>query len=585
MDPRTRDLAIAIHQALAAAIPTPPPLDEVHSWIAIPPDPELGDYALPTFKLARLLRRAPVQIAQELAASITLPPRFREVRATGPYLNFFFDIGALVHATVEEIRAAGDAYGTTREGEGQTIVIDFSSPNLAKPFHVGHLCSTILGASIARLYEARGYRVWKANYLGDWGVQVGYQILAWRRWGDPARLEADGIDYLTTLYVRINELAKSDPEIDAEARQIFKALEAGDADCLALWERFRNITLDSLNHSYARLGIHFDAFDGEAFCERNGLSAAVVTRLRDELGLAVESRGALVVPLDDLQLPPLILMKSDDASIYATRDLAMAIWRWDNFHFAKNIYVTDQRQALHFRQVFEVLRRAGHEWAERNVHVPFGLVKIVEGDQILPMSTRAGKMIRLEELLDRLVAAVRQIVEAETTRRADLSPDELDRVCEAVGVGAVIFWTQAHGRRNDLLFDWERATDTRGATGPYLQYAHARLCGILRKAGGEVPSADATASAVLNSAEELAIAKHLRDFGSAIQRAADAYEPSYLAEYLLDLASCFSTFYARHRVLKQTPEITAARLRLVDATRIVLAKGLAILGLKAPERM
>lgn len=580
--PKT-ELAIAIHAALSGLIEDAPPVAQVRSWLSLPPNPEMGDLALPCFKLAPLLRRAPAQIATELCAALTLPAAFREVQAAGPYLNAYLDVGQHVHEVVETVRREGARYGCSKEGEGQTIVIDFSSPNLAKPFHVGHLCSTILGASIARLYEALGYRVWKMNHLGDWGVQVGYQILAWQRWGEEARLDSEGIDYLTSLYVRINEDAATDPEMDAEARSIFKALEAGDAGLLQLWSRFRAVTLVSLGQSYERLGISFDSYDGEAFCERQGLTQKIVERYRDELGLAVQSRGALVVPLDELDLPPLILMKSDDASIYATRDLAMATWRWDNFAFARNIYVTDQRQALHFRQLFLTLAKAGHDWAERCVHVPYGLVKIVEGGQLLPMSTRAGKMIRLEELLDRLVRAVRQIVEEETVKRVELSPAEIDAVSEAVGVGAVVFWTQAQGRRNDLVFDWDRATDTRGATGPYLQYAHARLCGILRKHEAAVP--DAAEEAPLDSAEELALAKCLAGFPGMLRRAAEEYEPSLVAESLLDIAAAFSTFYGKHRVLKQSAALTGARLRLVDATRRVLAQGLALLGMAAPEMM
>ena len=583
MNPRKLALVESLAALLADRVdPTPTP-DEIAGWVETPPDPAMGDLALPCFKLAPLLRRAPAAIAVELANEIALPEGFREIRATGPYLNAFFDAARFVHDTVEQVRSAGAAYGNTDEGAGETICIDFSSPNLAKPFHVGHLCSTILGATLARMYEAKGYRVWKANHLGDWGVQVGFQILAWQRWGDSERLAAEGIGYLTDLYVRINEDAKSDPRVDDEARRIFKSLEDGDEELLRLWERFREVTLESLRRSYARLGISFDSYNGEAFCEREGLSEAVVRRFEGELGLAVRSRGALVVPLNDEDLPPLILKKSDDASIYATRDLATAIWRWERFGFAKNLYVTDQRQALHFRQLFSALDRAGFDWADRNEHIPYGLVKIVDGGRILPMSTRSGKMIRLEELLDRLVAAVRTIVEEEAVKRAELSPPEIERVSEAVGVGAVLFWTQARGRRNDLLFDWDRATDTRGATGPYLQYAHARLCGILRKHGGPVPSARGVSP--LESPEELAIARRLAEFPSVLHKAAELYEPSMLAEFLLDLSSSFSTFYNKHRVLKQEDSVTSARLRLVDAIRLVLARGLTILGMTAPERM
>ncbi len=583
MQSRKEALVRSVLEALGTLIEAPPARAELESWVATPPDPALGDLALPCFKLAPLLRRAPAQIAAELAAALPLPEGFREVRAQGPYLNAFFDAGSFVHEAVERVRHAGPLFGSSDEGQGRKVCIDYSSPNLAKPFHVGHLRSTILGATLARLYEARGYSVFRANHLGDWGVQVGYQILGWQRWGDDGLLAERGIAHLTDLYVRINAAAAEDQEIDAAARRLFQELEAGDPRLLDLWRRFREVTLESLRGSYRRLGATFDSFEGEAFCEREGLSEAVVHRFTDELGLAEESQGALVVPLDDEELPPLILKKSDAASIYATRDLAMAIWRWDEFHFAHNLYVTDQRQALHFRQLFAALARAGFPWAERNLHLPFGLVKIEEGGQVLPMSTRSGKMIRLEELLDRLVAAVRVIVEEETEKRADLDAEEIDAVCEAVGVGAVVFWTQSRSRNSELVFDWDRATDTRGASGPYLQYAHARLCGILRKHDAAVPGPEQAAH--LDSAEELALARAMMEFPGCLERATRLGEPALLAEYLLDLASTFSTFYNRHRVLRQEPAITAARVRLVDAIRIVLARGLEILGMAAPDRM
>lgn len=561
---------------------------QVAEWLEVPPSPDLGDYALPCFKLAPTLRRGPAQIATQVVDALSARPEplpeFREIKATGPYVNAFVDAANFVDLTSMEVRRLGDTYGRSEAGDGQTVCIDFSSPNLAKPFHIGHLCSTILGASIARLYEQLGYRAWRVNFLGDWGVQVGFQILAWTRWGDAEELERRGIDYLTELYVRVNDEAKKNPDLDQEARRLFKDLEDGNETYLALWRRIRQVSLESLGRSYSRLGVHFDSNQGEAFCEHEGLTTAAIELYRDELKIAVESRGALIVPLEEIdeELPPLMLKKSDNATIYHTRDVATAIWRWENFEFAKNIYVTDGRQAMHFRQLFAALEVGGFKWFERCVHVPFGIVKVMQEGRIQPMSTREGKMIRLEALLDELVEAVRRLVENETQKRLDLPAEEFAEVTEAVGVGAAIFWAQSRGRRNDLIFDWNQATDPKGASGPYLQYQHARLCGILRRHDADIP---AKGQPILDTFEELEVAKRLRTFPQVIERAAGLYEPSVLAEYLLDLASTFSRFYAKHRVLGQEPEIQGARLRLVDATRIVLRRGIEILGMKAPERM
>lgn len=585
MSPLSRRIAEAVASLAGTSA------GEIFALLEHPPKPEMGDFALPCFELARRLKKPPARIATELAAGLGPIKGVREIRAVAGYLNFFADPAVLIGAIVGEVLARGEACGDSNAGEGRHVVVEFSSPNLAKPFHVGHLTTTILGASLARLFEALGYRVIRMNHLGDWGVQCGYQILAWEKWGEGKKLVEEGIDYLAELYVRIYEEARQKPEIDAEARGCFLRMEQGDERLLALWRRFREATRQSLEESYRRLNVHFDpevGYQGEAFYELNGFSRKIIEEFRQK-DAAVESEGALVVRIDRRhtggeELPPCILLKADGATIYATRDLAAAKWRWDHFRFDRNVYVVDQRQQLHFRQVFGALKQAGCDWADRCVHVPFGVVKVREFGQVKPMSTREGTMISLKRLLDEMVRVVRRTVE-EVTKPAGLTAEEKEAVCEAVGVGAVLFWIQSGGRMRTVVFDWEEATNPKGATGIYVQYAHARACGILRNYGRRLPAPEAVNWSLLAAPEELALARKLEDFGPALRRAADDYEPSYLAQYLIALGQVFSDFYHTCKVLGQEGGLSEARLLLVEAARLVLRKGLYLLGLNAPEKM
>jgi arginyl-tRNA synthetase len=581
----------ALIQSLVTA--TGLPAETIASQLGRPPKPEMGDYALPCFQYAKANKLPPPAAASALAEKLNADPALKDILESAgtaaAFLNIKLKPSALVSSVVRAIADAKGHYGEANIGNGQTVVIDYSAPNIAKPFHVGHLMSTILGASLVRIFRALGYKVVGVNHLGDWGVQCGFQFLAWQR-ADPAerekRLAAEGLDYLADLYVAINAEAKANPELDAQARALFKKLEDGDAELKALWERLRKETLDYLQRSYDRLGVKFDSDNGEGFYEP--MLKPLLAELKAS-GVAVESEGALVIPMEDKppktdkeKKPPFILLKSDEATIYGTRDLAAALYRKKTYDFAKNLYVVDVRQSNHFQQLFKAIAKMGNAWHKDCAHVAFGMMSIKEGDEVLPMSTRGGRMIPLNELLDRMVAIVKNIV---AEKNPELSDERASRVAEAVGVGAIIFWVQARRRASNFTFDWKQATDPTGDTGPYLQYAHTRTCGILRKSGAKPADWTNANLALLVEPEEAAVGKVLENFPKAVQAAAEDYEPSLISSYLLDLSSAFGNFLNKHRVLDSAPELRAARLALVDAVRQVLAKGLGLIGVAAPEEM
>jgi len=618
----------AVHESLVCALASVTGLSsaEAAAQLGRPPKPEMGDYAFPCFAFAKAHKLPPpqaaAQLAEKLKADTAIAPLLLEVSAAGPFLNIRVQPAQLSAAILNSVRSAGHKYGHSSEGAGKTMVVDYSGPNMAKPFHVGHLMSTVIGASLVRIYRALGYNVVGVNHLGDWGVQCGFQFLAWQK-EDPAvrdrELAARKLDYLSELYVDINMPAKkvaaleaklSDdagflsaedkaklkaeldtlkPEAerrDKEARALFKKLEDGDAELKKLWELLRSETIDYLKQTYDRMGINFESYNGEAYYEP--MLRPLVADLKAK-GDAVESQGAIVIPMDDGPpkpgkdpKPPFILLKSDESTIYGTRDLAAAIYRKKTYDFVKNIYVVDMRQNNHFMQLFKALQKAGHAWSKDCVHVSFGLMQVMEDDVVKPMSTRAGAMIPLNQLFNQMVEVVRNVVK---DKNADLPQEKVERVAEAVGVGAVVFWAQARRRMSNSVFDWKKATDPNGDTGPYLQYSHARVCSILRKAGATPEILKSADLKLLVEPEETGVARSLESFPSALKQAAADNEPSLLSSYLLDLSSALGRFLNRHRVIDSPPDLRAARLALVDTVRQVLAQGLSLLGIAAPDEM
>ncbi|MBI3827945.1 MAG: arginine--tRNA ligase [Planctomycetes bacterium] len=597
--------------------------DAALNMLRPPPKAGMGDYAFPCFELAKQKKKAPPELAQELAHALIrdteLAQVVHRVEAEGPFLNFHAQRGVLCSAILRKVCDPTQPYGESSEGAGKTMVIEFSSPNIAKPFHVGHMMTTVLGASLVRILKLLGYTTVSVNHLGDWGTQCGYQFLAWQKQEPDTRekqLAARGIDYLAELYIEINipgkhlkvleeklldkniavqpdirskiesEIAQVKPEADGleqQARALFKNLEDGDPELRALWQRMRDVTVISLNKTYLRLGIAFDSDAGEAFYEP--YVKELVKDLK-ERGVLVQSEGAWVIPLEEpgakRKRPPCIIIKRDGATKYETRDLAAAIYRKKTYNFAKNIYVVDSRQSDHFSGFFKALEKAGYGWSMKDcVHVPFGTMKVIEDGLIKNMTTRGGTMVSLHEVLDSMVEIVRKIVEE---KNPNLTGEQRQIVAEAVGVGAIVFWVQSRRRLSDIVFDWKLATSPDGDTGPYVQYTHARACSILRKFGASVPlQADLT---LLQEPEELAVCKSLERFPEVLKDSAEGYEPSMLATWLLETSRAFNDFYNRHQVLKaESMPLMQARLVLVDATRAMLAKGLNLLGIQAPDEM
>ena len=548
------------------------PLDkqQIADDLETPPAQQMGDFAFPCFKLAKEMRNAPAKIAQDMVANMPASDLIDNVEARGPYVNFFCSRQALAKLTIQDVHTAREAYGRQSIGEGKSVVIDFSAPNIAKPFGVGHLRSTVIGHSLYRIHQALGFNCVGINHLGDWGTQFGKLIVAYLKWGEDAKLENDPITYLYELYVRFHQEAEADPTLEEEARLWFKKLEDGDMRARSLWQRFRELSLAEFKRIYNILGVHFDSYQGESFY--NEMLDDTVHEVEVK-GLAQESEGALIVELEDNGMPPCLLRKQDGATLYATRDLCAAIYRQQLYTFEKMLYVVGADQSLHFQQVFTVLKKMGHDWAERCVHIPFGLIRFKEGK----MSTRKGTLVFLEDVLDRATELAGQIIQEKNPGLPNR-----EEVARQVGIGAVIFADLSNDRIKNIEFDWDKVLDFSGETAPYIQYSHARICSILRKAQNWPADYDAT---LLSSDEEQAVVGTLARFSDSIARAALTYKPSIIARYLLDLAADFNKFYHQCPVLHASEDVRNARLALIDAVRQVLVNGMYLLGITAPEEM
>lgn len=533
-----------------------------------PKSSDLGDIAFPAFSLAKIERKAPQAIAADIAEKIDAS-HFEKVVATGPYVNFFLDKSKISDHVIKSVIEAGADYGQQDEGHGGNITIDLSSPNIAKPFSVGHLRSTVIGDALSNIFRKMGYNTIKINHLGDWGKQFGLLMVAYKKWGSKEAVEANPIDELLKLYVRINAEIENDPALDEEGRLWFKKLEDGDPEATELWQWFRDESLVEFNRIYKLLGVEFDSLNGEAFYN-DKMDEAV--QILEEKGLLKESKGASIVELDDVNLPPAMIKKSDGATLYITRDIATAIYRARTYNFVKNIYAVGQEQSNHFRQLKAVLKKMGFDWSDDMIHVDFGLV--TKNRQKL--STRKGNIILLEPTLQEAISRAKAQIEEKNPEL-----ENKEEVAHAVGVGAVKFYDLKTDRRNGYDFDLEAMVSFEGETGPYVQYAYARIQSILRKANF-TPSADATYS--LNDPESWEIIKLLQDFSRVVKRAAENYDPSLIAKYAINLAQAFNKYYAHTRILDESPE-RDSRLALSYSTAVVLKEALRLLGVDAPEKM
>ena len=545
-------------------------LETIEKLIEIPPKPEMGDFAFPCFQLAKAFRKAPNMIAEELKDKLDTEG-FEKIESLGPYLNFFVDKSTFTKNTLEKIIAEGDSYGSSNIGEGKTICVEYSSPNIAKPFHVGHLFTTAIGNSLYKLFKKEGYTVEGINHLGDWGTQFGKLISAYKRWGNEEALEKDAIAELLRIYVKFHDEAEKDPSLEDEGRAYFKALEDGDKEAQALWTRFRDLSLKEFERVYDIFNVKFDSYAGEAFY--NDKMDVVVDELREK-GLLVESNGAQVVMLDEYNMPPCIVLKADGASIYATRDLAAAMYRKKKYDFDKCIYVVGTPQALHFKQVFKVLELAGHEWAKDCIHVGFGLVKFADRK----LSTRKGEVILLDDLIRESIDKTLEVINEKNPNL-----ENKEEVAKKIGVGAVVFTYLKNLREKDIVFDWKEMLSFEGETGPYVQYSYARANSILTRAGeiNETPD-----FSKLNSKEEFELIKTLENFNKNIHLATEKLEPSVITRYVIEVAKLFNKFYNNHSVLNlEDKSLMAARLTLVKATCQVIKNGLELIGIEVVEKM
>ena len=547
---------------------------EIAELIEIPPNPEMGDYAFPCFRLAKTLRKAPPMIAAEIHDSIEsagLPEFIEKLRVVGAYLNFYIRKDVFAGTMLRKVR--DPKLGSSEEGVGHTICIDYSSPNVAKNFHVGHLRTTIIGNSLYKIYSKLGYHVERINHLGDWGTQFGKLIVAYKKWGSEEAVKSTGIEELMRLYVLFHQEADKDPALEDEARFWFAEMERGNEEALSIWQWFVEISLEEFKRTYRLLGMEFDHYTGESFYRDK--TDDVVRRLTDA-GLLSESEGAKIVDLSEYDMAPCLILKNDGSSIYATRDLAAIFYRKENYNFDKCLYVTGQEQRLHFQQVFKVIELMGNEWAKDGlVHIPYGLVSL-GGEKL---SSRDGNVIFAEDILLEAVSKIREIIEQ---KNPDL--EDKDSVAKHVGVGAVIFNDLYNQRIKDVSFRWEHLLNFEGETGPYVQYTYARCSSILRKVEGFDPAADVDVSFLTDEAS-MGLLKELSRFTDVVKEAALRYEPSVVARYAIAVAQAFNHYYTVNRINVEDAAERAARVLLVDITRHVLREALDLLGITCVEQM
>ncbi len=559
--------AIACRIADAAKISE----QEAASLIEIPADSDMGDYAFPCFVLAKKYRKSPAVIAKELSANIKPPSFVSNVNPVNGYINFYIDKQFFVDNVLEEIKQSGNNYGGSDIGSGKTVCIDYSSINIAKPFHIGHLSSTVIGAALYRIYGFLGYKTVGINHLGDWGTQFGKLIAAYTKWGDEQDIEKNAVSAMLELYVRFHDEAKKNESLNEQGRIWFKKIEDGDKKALEIFDWFKRLTLKEANQIYGMLGVTFDSYAGESFY--NDKMQPVIDELRQK-GMLELSDGAYVVRLNE-PLPPCIVLKSDGATLYSTRDLAAAFYRKQTYGFHKCLYVVAYQQNLHFKQLFAVIEKMGYAWASDLEHVAFGMVSLEDGT----LSTRRGKVVFLQDVLERAIDKTVAIIDEKSPNL-----ECKHEVAKVVGVGAVVFDTLLSARIKDISFSFDRVLNFDGETGPYVQYTHARCASLLRKAGFDWRKEQMNISA-LDNKQAFIVAKLLHSFSDAVLRACEKNEPYIVTRHTLEIAKAFNRFYYEHRIIDEDRQKTAARLALSSCVKQVIKTGLWLIGVEAPERM
>ena len=551
-------------------------VSEIRDMVEVPADSKMGDYAFPCFKLAKLLRKAPPLIAKSIAEQIASDEIFEKVESVNAYVNMFISRDAFIDDVVKEVIAKGDAFGSSDIGAGRKVIVEYSSPNIAKPFHIGHIRSTVIGNSIYKIYDFLGYDAFRINHLGDYGTQFGKMICAYRHWGNKEDVINEPIKTLLSYYTKFHVEVETHPELDDEAREIFAKLEKGEPEEVALWQWFRDESLKEFTRVYKMLGIEFDSYNGESFYSDK------MPRFVEELkakGLLEESQGAQIVNLEEYGMSPALITKSDGSTLYITRDIAAAVYRKETYDFYKNLYIVASQQNLHFQQWIKILELMGYEWAKDCVHIPFGLVSLEEGT----MSTRHGRVVFLEDVLNRAVDETRKII-----REKGVATENIDETAKQVGIGAVIFQELSNNRIKDYVFSWDKVLDFNGETGPYVQYTYARAASLMRRAdAGALAKADEADIDVtyIRSDAAYELVKLLEAFPAVVVEAAEKYEPSVVTRHIVDIAQSFNRFYHDEHIIVENIEEQAAKLALAKAAKNTIKNGLGLLGIQCPERM
>lgn len=545
-------------------------LQELYDLIETPPNSDMGDLAFPCFKLAKVFRKAPNMIAEDIAKEIQ-SELFGKVQNLGGYVNFFIDRETYVKTVLKEVHDKKEGFGSSELGEGKNVIVEFSSPNIAKPFHIGHIRTTVIGNALNNIYKFLGYHTIAINHLGDYGTQFGKLIVAINAWGDKEIIKGNPIPELLKLYIKFHQVVEEKPELEDEARAWFTKLENGDEEATELWQWIRDVSLIEFNRVYDMLGIKFDSLAGESFYSDK--MPAVLDRLREREVLE-KSQGAEIVNLEEHNMPPALITKKDGSTLYITRDLAAAIYRKQNYDFYKNIYVVGSQQNLHFQQWFKIIDLMGYEWAEDCIHVPFGMVALEEGT----LSTRKGKVVFLENVLNKAVEKTYEII---TEKNPNL--ENKDEIAKQVGIGAVVFQELSHNRIKDYTFSWDKTLNFDGESGPYVQYAHARACSVLAKATVDMDG-EIDFSLLLDD-DSLEVTRLLNKFGDVVIDAARKNEPSVVTRFTIDLAQAFNRFYYNNHVIVEDEKLQRARLYLVWSVKQALNNGLKLIGVNAPNKM
>lgn len=547
-------------------------IEELETVIEIPPNTEMGDYAFPCFKLAKEFRKSPNEIAKELAEKLKIEASIERIISLGGYVNFFINKEIWASAIIERVISEQENFGRSNFGKKKNTLIEFSSPNIAKPFHIGHIRTTVIGHSLFRIYDFMGFNAIALNHLGDYGTQFGKLIVAFKKWGDREVIEKDPINELLKIYVHFHQEAEKDPELEDQARHWFKKLEDGDEEAYSLWKWMRDVSLKEFARVYDILGIRFDSFNGESFYSDK--MPKVIEEMKEK-GILQDSQGAKIVDLEEYGMPPALIMKKDGSTLYITRDLAAAIYRKETYDFFKNVYVVGTPQELHFRQWKKVLELMGHEWAKDCIHVQFGTVSLEDGS----LSTRQGRVVFLEDVLNKAIDKTKEII-----REKNPNLEDIDHVAKQVGVGAIVYQELSNSRIKDYQFSWERTLSFEGETGPYIQYAHARCCSLLEKSGISAGK-DIDYGVIAKNSDAMEIIRVLTFIDDVLMRAYQKNEPHHIAGFAFELAQAFNKFYHDNHILTESDQVQRAYISLVDCVRVGLQNSLYLLGIESPKKM